>query len=262
MDNIFTALEKKGFSKEYYSDGPLTFLTKGKKTLLFTAGFSPLVPYTIGLILSNKSFVRVILSDAKIPVPVGKTFAPNESHEAMVYVQKLGFPVILKQENSQRNIRSVVANGDLTAFRAKFAGLGSFGECIIIERMVTGPVYRVFYEANGFMQVLHRTEGVVGPSYISAYDNDFPRTVKTTTVYEDVTAEFTNAFRPLAKRVLNSFPPMKYISFEVIKSKSNKWCVLEVFHSPNPHLGYTAVFGNKKRSVLNCIVGLLMKKAV
>lgn len=246
------SLEDRGYTAEVFEEGLVTVLRRKSEELLFIDSYTPLVPYNIGLVLSNKSFVRAVLSDAGVPVPEGKTFGQGDVHLAMVYAQELGFPLVLRQENSQKNIRSRYPVDDLQQLRKSYTDLALSEESIIVEKYLSGGVLQVYYDDAGFLNILEPRTG-------SAFAAVFSRAAVTSryrqdlTVYADVTETYAKTIRPLAKKILSAFPPMPYICFSVVSDGT----VLEVYHSPNKHLGSTARKGKAAIKVLDSIVSRL-----
>lgn len=249
MNILLESLQNHGYILESFEEGLVNIAKKGKKELLFVGTYSPLVPYNIGLILSNKSFVKAILTDGHISVPEGKTFSPDSVQDAMVYVQMLGFPVVLKQENSQKNIHSIYPIINLAYFRTSFASLAKSAESIIVEKYCSGIIHHVYYDCDGYINILEVKEGI---SYIAMSElqkkNSRQHDVDMTDYYE-------KKMRTIAKKVLGVFPPMKYICFSIVNSSE----VLEVYHSADRHMKFLAHKGKATRSILEYMATLCEK---
>jgi hypothetical protein len=237
----------------------MALATYKKKKALFVSGYTPLVPYNIGLILSNKSFVKALLHEKKIPITRGKTFSPSDTHQATQYVLMLTFPVILRQENSQRNERARKNILNMQSFKKEFLDLAKLGESILVEEQKEGVHCKVFVRYDGWIQVLQEVEsGALAP--ISSFREADTLLMKQP-IYRDATIEFQARLHPIAKKILSVFSPIKILSFDCVigHGSPGSLVVTEVYHSVSDHFAYDAVKGKQKVKVIDLVCQTILE---
>ncbi len=217
------------------------------------------IGFNHGLIFSNKNFVRQILVTNRIPVVQGRLFYPEEYKEALIYALKLRFPIFLRQENAQLVEKGGLAKNSVE-FKKEFKRLSELGEGILIEKFFKGKTFRIFYTHDGYVNLLKRNK---------AYDVSYKTSSLTEgKIYEEVTLFNYASVVKLAKKVLLSFPQIKYISFELIcKDIKNdldvgNYIVSEVYPSPGVNIQFVMVRKNQKKAASEAVADLLFPEFV
>ncbi len=196
---------------------------KGREHL-FVGDYTPLVPHNIGLIISNKFFVSQLLKHDKISTPNTIVIEPPLLHVARTAVRKLGFPTVIKLENSQLATTSkIISNmGDLPALFSEFE---RHQTGILLQEFCAGITLRVFYHQLGYFQVIQETGG---------------------NQQVEITDQVHSSLIKIAQKVLQSIAPMTYVSFRIIVDSINKpltskkYAVIELYHSAVSHYGFLA----------------------
>lgn len=97
--------------------------------------------------------------------PEGRRFAPDEVEAALAYAAALGGPICVKPDGGSMGVNVTVDLTDPGAIRAAFAraASGRGGEAIVVERSLSGEVFRFFYVAPRVVGVrISRPPSVVG----------------------------------------------------------------------------------------------------
>lgn len=232
----------------------ILMLSQNKITHLFAHGYTSLVPHNIGLVISNKSFVRKLLQHKKIDTTEGKTFSPNEKNTMIAYAEEVGFPVFLRQENSQLAIPSIANIQSFNELKNAINGLAQYAQSLIVEKHLFGTTLRVFYTENQEICVLRSAASLFTHGKIlNASEHE----------WDDDTLRYQSKLLPLAKKMLSCFSPMPYIVFEVVETKDSKqlskYTVTEVYHSAAMFYPYTAIKNDQKTQIKDCIYSLLFE---
>lgn len=258
---VLRILKQRGFKLEEIEKTDIVLVRKPRtgKQYLFLQGYTPLVPYSLGLILSNKTFSQTMLKTAKLPVPEGQTFEIAKKVAVRQYVQSLGWPIWLRQENSQLDITGIGPITDNAQFEAAWQKLTAYGVPIVVEKYVSGCQLLVYIDCDGFIQILGSNEFEHSPS-ISTREST--RSKNRTHFNKDVTKMFVRQLRPLARRVLQLFAPMAALSFMVRyeSTRTPQAIVTEVFHSLRRHYGYFAIGKGGKNELVEIRVADLLEK--
>lgn len=157
---IFDEVKRRGYQlQQLRNTNVYYFETKGKVNF-FIAGYTNAVPYNCGLIISNKSFVRELLKNNRLSIAKGKLFLPDETENALIYAKKMGFPIIIRQENSQLDIKSITPKNQ-AEFKKGFSKLSEYGEGILVEKIFKGEKYRIFITSGGQMNIVKQSEPLI-----------------------------------------------------------------------------------------------------
>jgi hypothetical protein len=245
-------------------DTDVFIIKKGQRRGFIIQSYLPTVPYNIGLILSNKNFVREILAEKKIAIPIGQLIAPNGSDEAATFVQNQGWPVVVRQENSQLNIAAITNIGDHNALQSAIRQLSRANESLLIEQYIAGEVFQVFITESGYCHILE--EQRVTMSNDSAISFSTAQTVTGKKVYQEtvLSATLYRKMQVTASKVLAAFPPLAYLSLRLIVDRSARTprlIVTDVYHTVTPHLRYAAR-RDQERKLVSSLVADYVEKAL
>lgn len=246
------------------------FLSDGETRHIMMGNYTSLVPYNVGLIISNKYFCREICKNAGVSVAEGEIFPSDRKTAALRFAKNIGYPIILRQENSQSDEKGCTDIKNDEAFSDGFERLASSHETILVEKMFQGISLQVFITSEGLINVLkHVSNGVV--SLIT--QGDYPRYEKklftgqnAKNIYQDITNSVHPDMYKIGKKILKVFSPMPYICFEILVKSSaqsftaSSYVVTEIFHSPNRHLRYQASNGKQKQPVVEIVANMLFPK--
>lgn len=302
---LFNEVIKRNYKLKQLKNTNIYFFENKGKINFFIGGYNNLIPYNCGLIISNKSFVREILKNNRLPVAKGKLFLPNEIEDALFYAKKIQFPVIIKQENSQLDVESIIVRNQ-AEFKKGFVNLSEYGEGILVEKIFRGDKYRVFITLNGHMNIIKQIEPVITGdgkstlkqliraenirrinltnSYIHPIkindqvitNNNLEQILKNGqkirlksvsniengAIYENCLPNNIEKIKIIAERVLQAFPKIKYLAFEIISKNleemnKNDYIVTEVYISPGYNLFFKLI-GNHQINPAEEIINLLI----
>jgi hypothetical protein len=244
---ILEALQAKKYQIEEVAGTTITIIRKKQREQYFIQGYSPLVPYNLGLILSNKQIVKKILEDAKIPVVGGISCSPHQPKRVVedITSARLSYPLILRQENSQLDVPAEGPLTDEDQLLKSYQKLSQFNQQIMVEPYVVGEEVRVFFHRDGLINCLQPPRRATVSSVISLSDRS--------TQWTDVTATTEKQLRPIAKKLLSLFQPLPYVSFSAICTDHGP-VVLEVYHAVTPHYGFVARKRKEQHRVLDLMV--------
>lgn len=220
---------------------------------IMIGSYTEAVPYNIGLIISNKNFVKKILKKNYLQVAEGRLFECNEIHEALLYMKKIKAPLILRQENSQKNIKSEKVVNDWE-FKDKYIKLAKYNENILVEKFHFGNNYRVFYTKNGYINILQRFNN----AYYLQEDK-----LNESIVYKEINLRGLSFLKIIAEKIINSFPGVKYIAFdficteELVKLNKKNYIITEVYPSYGQNINFFMYKGRIKRRANKIVVDLL-----
>ncbi len=253
IDPIVNELVNRGCVATYLPDTNVVIVSQQKKEVYFIDGYTPLVPYNLGLILSNKQIVKYILLDTHIPINDGIVCPPSNLHELRHSVAegKLAYPLFIRQENSQLTTKAIGPLENAQELEVAYLTLSQTKQLLMIESYQPGIELRVFVNAAGFFNILTRQHSNTEQLFVASQTGN-----ATTQKLCDVTSQYlTPELQKIAKKILKIFKPMPYASFRVIfaPKTTNPYTVTEVFHSAKPHYAYSAHKGKKTVSVLDFI---------
>jgi hypothetical protein len=254
--HILSELDKRYIRIQVIPDTNILLLEKGKQKKIIVGGYLPFLPYDLGLLLSNKFFAKQVLKRRRISTPEGKSFLSSQKREALAYAHSLGYPVVLKVENSETNLQSQVVRNDDT-FLSSFQTLASTGFGIVAESHVSGSTFSVLIFSSGFISILEKKSH----DRISLLPEREIDKNMTGTIWFDVTEKRRAELLPLAKKVLASFGSPSFLRFtvklqeDVLKSYS----VLEIYHGVSMHVQSFAWKGRQKLIVSELICDLLFE---
>lgn len=255
--HLKTTLSKMGVTFNEIPQSDIVLAKLKKKKALFVGGYTPLVPYIIGLVLSNKSYVKQLLEQNGFEIPQGKTFSSSDIHSASQYIQTIQFPIILRQENSQLLISAKKNINTLQQFKKEFSDLTAYKESILIEEQLTGTHYKVFIHKEGWIHIVKNNKNSIG--FISSIEkvSDKQREFDV-----DVTTEYYEQIYPIAKRILALFTPLICLSFDciLVEQPKQRLIVTEVYHSVSQHFPYNAKKGKQKKSITTIVSENILTK--
>lgn len=254
LSPLLQQLQNKGFNISEVANTNIFIVAKKKKEVYFVQGYTPLVPYNIGLILSNKQITKKILEDAKLPT-VGGTISPAGQAQRFLGILSdsgINYPVILRQENSQLDIPAEGPLDGQSQLLKSYNKLSAYHQQIMIEPYYSGEELRVFLSADGFLNILQRERGSGATAGIINLSTE----LSTKHGFQDVTSKYEKKLRKLAEKVLQLFSPLPYTSFRVILT-ANGPLISEVYHSATPHYSFIAVNKKTAKPVLEIMTNLV-----
>lgn len=268
LKELLDELSGKGVKLEQVPDTNILLAKKGKVNNIIIDSYTSLVPFNIGLAISNKNVCRHILQENKLPVAPGELFAPQEKNKAIRYARQLTYPVLIRQENSQRNEKAIPDIDSDEKFNTAYTSLSQLGENILVEKMFAGQKMRVFLSRSGFLHVLKKDNyASLSTSFIAEEkENDQSwRQLESTSknIYTDMTDDTHKSLLVVAKKILEAFPPMPYICFEIIAKNMHKpflpgsYVIAEIYHSYALHLSYNARKATTEKKVSQMIAELM-----
>lgn len=270
---LFSSLEKKGFEFEKLEETNLMLVkvkaevkndgkTKRRaKQMHFIGGYTPLVPHGLGMVFSNKYFVRELLKQSNISVVKGDVFQVTEKRTAVKYAKEI-MPVLLRTENSNNSVKAITNISTVGEFLKGWSSLVEYQESLLVEEMFFGKNIRIFIDKNGFFQVLLKTKkprknifivnkAILFKRYIGLDKRSFyvarsslkqerlkkkllkkekpsVSIKKKETIYlgefyyEDITSSVSKSFYSLAKKILELSAGLSFVSFDVLTKAYSK----------------------------------------
>lgn len=224
---LLAQLAALGCRVETVPDCPLALVSYNGRSCLFTESYTPLVPEAVGIILTNRQFVREICADAKISVPEWKKFNTTEISAAQTFAGSIGYPVVIRLTNARQPVGMIVAESE-AVFRRRFNAQSRYARELLVERYVHGTDLRVFADTDDCISILGRK--------------------KETSAQYDATDTYAQTILPLARNILLAFAPITSISFGLRLSEDGTPWVTGVTYDASPHYEFPA-YRNGKRLV-------------
>jgi len=116
---------------------------------------SSVMPYSVSIVCGNKFLTKKILENGGISVPKGELFSPNQKTSAILFAEKLGYPVVIKPVFGSHG-DNVFMNIDNMEDAYEILNNHFFDEKFIVEKEFLGKEFRVFLTKDGSYAVLHR----------------------------------------------------------------------------------------------------------
>jgi D-alanine-D-alanine ligase-like ATP-grasp enzyme len=115
---------------------------------------SSVTPYNVSVMSGDKYLTKKLLKKAGISVAEGELFNDTKIDDALIYAQKLRYPIVVKPNfgSHGNGIHTDIQN----IFEAKKAVEDVQKNPFIIEKQFFGNEYRVFITKEGKYAVLHR----------------------------------------------------------------------------------------------------------
>lgn len=141
-------------------------LSDGKSTHYFNVARGDKVTKSARRICTSKPNTYAYLRENNIPIPEGKDFDANtEDYEILKYVEKLGFPLVIKPTNGASGVGVITDIKSLDEFKEAMKevrqNLGY--KSVIVERFIKGADYRVYVVADKVVGIYKRVEAnIVG----------------------------------------------------------------------------------------------------
>ncbi len=245
---------KNHFQVEEVVGTDIQVFTKNGKQRFVIGEYLPMVPYNIGLILGNRYFTQKVLQDAKLCIPQSAVFSSQDLSRAVAFAQKILFPISLKLENANAKGDELTTIYSLKQLIEAFETLSKVEQNVLIEKQLQGNEYQVFLSDTGFIQVLEKVrthENVI--SFVEAGKKvDFQTN---SFAYMDVTGQASRQLKKIAKKVLLTFPGLKYVSFTMFAKDEtcHEYVIEEVRHLAEVHYEYLAQKGRSHKPVLDII---------
>lgn len=243
-------------------------VTFKKNSRLFIGGYSELISYNIGLIISNKNFTRQILTDNGLSIAEGSFFYPNELVKAYKYAKSIKFPVIIRQENAQKIYKAIIVKEDYE-FKTSFNKLTKLNEVILIEKVFMGDSFRIIFTENGYLTVMTKQQTSNKTlNFSSIYLNK--DSIKSDQQYAQhsykANGNFHHSIFNISRKVLDSFPGSKYVIYSMIAKditkalSSTNHIVYELYPSFMPFLEEAMINkNNQEKSIKEIFVDLLFQ---
>lgn len=153
-----------GLSTTRYNKGSFVASDGVHQPLSFKWSRSPVSSAVSLALCTHKEASRMHLRRAGVPVPQGRTFAPGDFEEARSFVQRIGYPVVVKPAMGVRGIGVVADIRDEEALQRAFEhlaestlGNGDF----IVEQHVPGRDYRIVVIGDEVIGAILREPGSV-----------------------------------------------------------------------------------------------------
>jgi cyanophycin synthetase len=291
---ILDKLINQRVSVKQLEDTNVFIAQKDKKQAIFIDSYTSAVPYGLGLILGSRYNSRQILKHNRIPVAPAEIFGHFENNKAYDFAKKIGFPVLVRLEDCQINSQSYIGIKNQKQFLKAFNCLSEYKENILVEKFNFGKILRVFITKNGFFNVLLKSQPLIIGDGISSVEHllilaginhniTLPMDINPDTVlkknkklkliqctsisngayYQDITSKFHPSFYTLSKKIINSFPGLSYLGFEIItknyhKKITNKnFIVGDVFLSPGPNINFNSTNGKVSHKTDQLLIDLL-----
>lgn len=226
-------------------------------------GYTSLVPLSVGMVLTNKYFTRQVLTHARIDVAKGRVFAPDQHRQAGWYAEEeLSYPVMIRQENSQRDDKALMNLHSRKEVVAAYCKLAMLGENILVEQMVEGTKLLISASSDGYvgawqveilpeLKIPDQTRSIIRSEMkrLTLLAGDFQMKPNRSAhlpfeyqhrLYSRLPECIDAAFvKNVGQRVLKAFPGLPTVTFEVIvpdrkHSHDSSFVVTEVFHSVGP----------------------------
>jgi cyanophycin synthetase len=270
---------------------------------IFSVGnYTSLTPYNYGLILSNKYYALQILKEGKISIPKGKLFNMFDKNEALSYAKKIKFPIMLRLENAQLPIKALKV-GFCSDFLPAFENLSKYQENILVEKYFKGKNIKILIVKNGYYNILINNAPVIvgdGRSNISELISKenlrrinldkiiYPIKVNNEEfklkeilkkgqkiilsnsidlpeggLIEEITLGSHESLIKLAKKILNLFPKLFYLSINLIvkdcqkRIRKDNYVITELRLTPGSNLQYPLFNGKKTENFEKIIADLL-----
>ncbi len=124
---------------------------------------SSIMPYAASVICGNKFLAKRLLRDAGISVMEGQSFCADETNDALVYAQHIGFPLVVKPNFGSHGNGVHMDLENLCDVKEAIDELvkSNGGKPYLIEEQFEGKEYRVFVTKKRDYAILHRD-----PAYV------------------------------------------------------------------------------------------------
>jgi len=285
---------RQGINVYQIEDTNIYIAQKNEKQIIFIGSYTSAIPYSLGLILGSRYNVRQILKNNNIPVTPGKLFSYFQKDDALDFAKSIKFPILLRIENSQRDAKSFIGIKNQHEFIQSFNELSTSKENILIEKFCSGNILRFFITKTGFLNVLLKQQPfVVGDGVssvtelmIKKYSNQFNFNANTVpfkgkkivftqctsfnkgAVYKDITKIIHPSFYTLCQKVINTFPHLSYLGFELItknykqKMADKNFIISDVYLSPGPNINFSMSNGKTSQKCDKLLVNLLFSNDI
>lgn len=153
-----------GLSTVRYSKGAFVATDGDHEPLSFKWSRSPLSSAVSLALCTHKEATRRRLQRAGVPVPRGNTFAAGAYEEAKAFVERIGYPVVVKPAMGVRGIGVAANIRDDDALQAAFDQLeaSKLGrDEFIVEQHVEGKDYRIVVIGDDVIGAILREPGSV-----------------------------------------------------------------------------------------------------
>jgi hypothetical protein len=289
---ILNEVKSQGAEITQINETNIFIVKKNKKQINFIGNYNSTIPYGLGLILGSRYNVRQILKNNNISITPGKLFSYLEKDDALDFFKYLKSLVLLRLENSQLDTKSFLFIRNQHQFIQSFKELSSLQENILVEKFYSGNILRFFVTKTGFYNVLLKQQPFVvgdGLSSISnlvikKYSNKhninifnpnlilslgkkiiFTECTNITNgaIYKDITQTVNPSFLKLAFKIIDTFPPLSYLSFELItknyqkKITKDNYIISDVYLSPGPNISFDMYQGKLLQKGVKVLANIL-----
>lgn len=216
---VLRAAKELGFKAEIIDKktGFLTKITHKGKSRFFSLGDIPKFPLNTALasaLAKDKAFSYLIFKEAGIKVPLGNYFFEEEKKNAMVFAEKMGYPVFVKPNSKEGGLlcQRVYSKKELAR---KIREIFKIDRAVMIQKPVEGREYRILILDNKTLLAYEKTPPfVVGDGkssigkLISKKNRELKKTARKEIRVNDAVREKLKNLKMDLRRVL---PPGKKI---------------------------------------------------
>jgi cyanophycin synthetase len=146
---------KRGISVRFYHRDYFVLEYQGHKEY-FNETLSSKTTALASKFCLNKNFTKMLLEEAGVEVPKGMNFLNDQIYEALSYVEKNGWPVVVKPTTGMEGDLVFPNISDKEQFLSAWKKIGQKYSEIIVEKMFIGKEYRVFATRDKSLSVIHR----------------------------------------------------------------------------------------------------------
>jgi hypothetical protein len=197
------------------------------KDYFFKGDFNPAIPYMWGIILSSRFYWQTILKNLSIPSE--GTFEKQEL--SILITRNNSFNAIIKRKivivgDGKNNLKQLIEKENLRRINQ--------------EKII--KTINIDYSANRLRTILKKREK------FSLKDNF---------EYEDISEDLNKKYLEVAKKILNFFSDLPYLSFQMFVNdfkKKEKFCIGRPLPSGGMNVFYPLKMGRKKINTADEII--------
>lgn len=148
-----------GLTTTRYSKGAFRAGDENSAPLIFKWSRNPLSSAAALALCTHKEGTRMQLQRAGVPVPQGRTFANGDFATARQFVQRIGFPVVVKPAMGVRGIGVVAGIRNEKELEAAFEIMASSKlgkQDFIVEKHISGRDYRIVVVGDKVIAAIQR----------------------------------------------------------------------------------------------------------
>ncbi len=156
---LLKEFEALGFQVAFVDTAPLAVITKNRSRELVYDIFSSAYTFAQAWLLNDKYLTKRYLSVKNIPVVEGAIFSYRNASDAILYADKLKYPVVVKPITSGHGEQvhlNIQTRSELQLCITQMDDFYHSTGMFLVEKHFCGQEYRVFVTRNDFYAVVNR----------------------------------------------------------------------------------------------------------